>query len=275
MLDEDLAELYSIETKRLNEQIKRNSDRFPRDFMFELTKEEFNSLRSQFVTLKGKGLRSQFATSNLEPGGRRYLPYAFTEQGISMLSGVLRSKKAIEINIQIIRAFISMRKFIAKNSQIFQRLDNIERKQIIHDAKFEEVFNALDNQEPQQGIFFEGQIFDAYSFISNIIRKANNSIILIDNYIDERTLNILTKRKKNIKVDIYTKFSKELKLDLEKHNAQYSNIEIKDSQEYHDRFLIIDNELYHLGASLKDLGNKCFAFSKLNKKSLGKLKKLI
>ena len=262
MLDRDLAKLYEVETKVLNQAVKRNINRFPEDFMFQLNEnEEKIFLRSQFVTLeKGRGKH------------RKYLPYAFTEQGVAMLSAVLKSNKSIDINIKIMRAFILMRKFLAKNKEIFYRLDNVERKQIEHDKNFEKVFDALSLNEPQQGIFFNGQIFDAYHFISKLIKKAKKEIILIDNYIDENTLYLFTKT--NVKVKILTK-TIPIK-ELEKYNEQYNNIKIKKFDLSHDRFLIIDNEIYLIGASLKDLGKKLFGFSKIeDKDSINKLQKVI
>jgi hypothetical protein len=255
MLDNDLAMLYEVETKRLNEQVKRNNDRFPSDFRFQLTENEFENLMSQN------------ATSRLDWGGRRKLPYVFTELGVASLSGVLTSKKAVEVNIQIMRAFVAMRRFIASNAQIFQRLDRIEVKQIEFNNNFKEVFNALETKKPTQGIFFNNQIFDAYKFISDIIRTAKTSIILIDNYVDDTVLTLFSKRNKDVKVTIYTKeISKQLELDLKKHNSQYPLITIKEFTRSHDRFLIIDDsDVYHFGASLKDLGKKWFAFSKFDK----------
>jgi hypothetical protein len=264
MLDEDLARLYEVETRALNQAVKRNKDRFPDEFMFQLTEEEYKNLRSQIVI------------SNW--GGRRYLPYAFTEQGVAMLSAVLKSKTAVEVSIQIMKAFVAMRKFILNNAKIFARLEKAEYKLIEHDKKFDEVFNALENKEKisSQGIFFDGQIFDAYKFVSDIIRSAKKSIILVDNYIDDTVLALLTKRNANVKsLIIVNKITKLLQLDLEKHNSQYPAIEIKEVKNIHDRFLIIDeNEIYHIGASLKDLGKKLFAFSKMNKDGLKILQKL-
>lgn len=250
ILDSDLALLYGIETKRLKEQVNRNESRFPNDFMFKLTQEEFESLRSQF------------ATSN-KRGGSRYLPYAFTESGIAMLSSVLRSDIAIEVNIRIMRAFTSMRQFLINNAQIFQRLANVEYHQTETDKRIDEVFKRLEaNIQPQQGIFFDGQIFDAYRFISDLIRKAKQSIILIDNYVDDTVLALLDKRKDDVSATIYTQhINKQLQVDIERHNSQYSEIKIKRFQKAHDRFLLIDSEVYHIGASVKDLGKKWFAFT--------------
>jgi len=286
MLDSDLAVLYGVETKVLNQAVDRNIERFPEDFMFQLTWDECESLRSQIVTLN---LRSQFVTSSLENyGGRRYLPYAFTEQGVAMLSGVLHSQTAIEANIRIMRAFVGMRHFINENAKLFQKMESIEYNQIEivrnqqkmehkqiemenhqseSDQKIEEIFQRLDEgrTNPQDGIFFDGHVFDAYVFISNLIKKAKNEIILIDNYIDESVLNVLSKRNENVNATIYTaRISPQFQLDLERYNSQYQPITVNTFNRSHDRFLIIDDEVYHIGASLKDLGKKWFAFSILN-----------
>ncbi|MDI6737813.1 MAG: ORF6N domain-containing protein [Nanoarchaeota archaeon] len=285
MLDSDLAELYNVETKRLNEQVRRNISRFPQEFMFQLTDTEFYSLRSQFATLNKEGtqerlntLRSQIATSKETRGGRQYLPYAFTEQGVAMLSGVLKSDIAVRMSIQIMSAFVAMRRFISANAQVFHRLDFVEKKQIEHDRKFEEVFDAIQSKgiQPEKGIFFDGQAFDAYKFVSDIVRSAEKSLILIDNYVDDSVLLLLSKRSKDVKAVIFTKdVSRQLMLDLEKHNSQYPSIEIREFRQAHDRFLIIDNKsVYHFGASLKDLGKKWFAFSKFGKEAIKLLDRL-
>lgn len=276
MLDSDLAEFYGIETRAFNQAVKRNILRFPADFMFQLTNEEFQNWKSQIVTTNDKALISQIVISKEKRGGRQKLPYVFTEQGVAMLSGVLRSKTAVKMSIQIISAFVAMRRFIINNAQMFQRIDTVEKRQLKHemetDEKFENLLNGLQNKDlvPKQGIFFEGQIFDAYKFVSSLIRKAERSILLIDNYIDETVLDLLTKKKKNVVVTILTgKPNKSLMLDEKKFNAQYPHIIIKEFNKAHDRFLIIDNkDVYHLGASLKDLGRKWFAFSKLDKSAL-------
>jgi len=250
MLDRDIAQLYQVETKQLNQQVKRNKERFPESFMFQLTKEELYYLVTNCDHLKT--LKYSYN-----------LPYVFTEQGMSMLSAILRSKIAIEISIKIIDAFVNMRKFLQQNSYIYERLDKIELKHLEYDSKFNQIFDQLSNNiEQKQGIFFNGQIFDAHVFISNLIKKAKNNIILIDNYINEQTLNLFSKTK--INTIIYTKnITNSLKQDLEKYNKQYNNIQVKEFKHSHDRFLIIDNDIYHIGASLKDLGKKIFAFSKL------------
>lgn len=254
MFDEDLALLYDVETRVLNQAVKRNNERFPEDFMFQLTENELNILKSQIVIPSW--------------GGRRTSPYVFTEQGVAMLSAVLRSETAVKISVQIIKAFVAMRRFIAANALIFQRLDTLETKQLVTDKKIDHVLNAIESKEIQlkQGIFFDGQIFDAYKFIADLIRTAQKSIILIDNYIDESVLTILTKRRKNVKVILLTKYiTNQMALDVKKYSEQYPAIEIKEFKNSHDRFIIIDNTtVYHFGASLKDLGKKWFAFSKMD-----------
>ncbi len=265
ILDRDLAELYEVSTKALNQAVKRNNERFPEDFMFQLGEKELSNWKSQIVT------------SNKEKMGLRKKPYAFTEHGITALAGVLRSSKAISVNIQIIRAFVAMRKFIASNEGLFQRLNTVEFKQIEHDKQFEKVFTLIEskNIQPSKGIFFDGEIFDAYVFVSDLVKKAKKSIILIDNYIDESILTLLSKKGKHVKLSIYTKnINKQLKLDVEKFSKQYGEIILKKFDKSHDRFLIVDEETYHFGASLKDLGKKWFAFSKFNKENIKLIEKL-
>ena len=299
LLDSDLAILYGVETKRLNQQVKRNIERFPKDFMFQLTQEEVicsrsqiatlnerTNLRSQIVTLntENHSLKSQNATLNKRGQNVKYLPYAFTENGIAMLSSVLRSPIAIQVNIRIMRAFTAMRQFIASNAQIFQRLDVMEQNQlaiVAHqtetDHKLEEIFRRLDsgNVQPHQGIFYDGQIFDAYTFINDRIREATTRIILIDNYIDDSVLTILSKRADKVAATIYTKKpSAQLQLDIQKHNAQYTPIDIITFDRSHDRFLCIDETVYHLGASIKDLGKKWFAFNRMEMPTTELLQKM-
>ena len=263
MLDRDLAELYQVETRALNQAVKRNSERFPETFCFQLNDEEVNSMVSQNVIPSKQHL-----------GGHR--PYVFTEQGVAMLSAVLRSTVAVQVSIQIINAFVQMRKLVGQNTVQQLRFSAIENKLIEHDHKFEQLFKALEQNElPQKGIFFEGQVFDAYAFTSKIIRSAKKSIILIDNYIDETTLTHLAKKEKKVKVVLLSKnSSKQLKLDIKKANEQYGNFTLKPFAQSHDRFLIIDHEeVYHLGASLKDLGKRWFAFSKMDKSWVDKILK--
>jgi len=276
MIDEDLAVLYGTSTMRLNEQVKRNRARFPDQFCFQLTKNEYVNLRSQIAT---SNLISQIAISkDVKRGGRRKLPYAFTEQGVAMLSGVLKSKVAVRVSIQIMSEFVAMRKVIQSNAQIFTRLDNIEQKQIEADKKIDQVFNALAGHDdiPKQKLYFDGQVFDAHVFVSKLIRTAKTKIILVDNFVDESVLMLLTKRRKNVSAVIYCgKISSELALDVKKHNAQYPLIELKVLTTAHDRFLIIDgNYIYHFGASIKDLGKKWCAVSKIEISSVGLLQRL-
>ena len=264
MIDRDLAELYGVPTKRLNEQVKRNLNRFPDSFRFQLTDNE----KIELVANCDRFKKLKHSSVN---------PYAFTEQGVAMLSAVLHSHIAVEVSIKIMEAFVDMRKFILNNATIFQRLDNIEQKQIENDNKFELLFQALESNtiRPKQGIFYEGQIFDAYKFVADLIKGAEKHIVLIDNYVDETVLTLFGKNQR-VNVKIYTKnITKQLKLDLDKYNAQYKSIEIKKFNQAHDRFLIIDNKkIYHFGASLKDLGKKWFAFSKFDMNAIEVLKKL-
>lgn len=251
MIDRDLAELYGVETKVLNQAVKRNIERFPSDFMFQLTKEE--CLRSQIVTLNES--RGQHL---------KYMPYAFTEQGIAMLSGILHSKIAIEVNIRVMRAFVEMRKILLSNAQIFRRLEAVEYKQIVTDNKIDEIFDKLEQStlQPKQGIFFDGQIYDAYIFVVNLVKRAKSRIVLVDNYVDETVLTLLDKRIEGVNATIYTQQIKpQLQLDIDKHNAQYPSISVNIFKQAHDRFLIIDKDVYHIGASIKDLGKKWFGFT--------------
>jgi len=268
MVDYHLAELYSVETKRINEQVKRNIKRFPENFMFQITKTEWENLKSQIATTENEnGLQSQIATAK-----RRTLPYVFTEQGVSMLSAILNSETAISVSIQIMDAFVKMRHILLENSLINHRLYKVELKQLESDQKFEQVFKALESKDviPNQGVFFDGQVFDAYELTSKIIRSAKKSIVLIDNYMNENTLTHLTKKNEGVTVLLLTKtVSKQLTLDVQHANKQYGGFELKSFAKSHDRFLIIDGkEVYHLGASLKDLGKKWFAFSKMDKDSV-------
>ncbi len=267
MVDYHLAELYEVETKRINEQVKRNNKRFPIGFMYQLTASEWKQLQSQIATTENNsGLQSQIATAK-----RRTLPYVFTEQGVAMLSAVLNSDLAIIVSIQIMDAFVNMRKVIMENSLLSNRLGKMELKQLETDQKFEQIFKALEgNSLPTQGVFFDGQVFDAYELASKIIRSAKQSIILIDNYIDESTLTHLAKKKKGVTAMLLSKSSsKQLVLDVQKAKEQYGHFTLQTFTQSHDRFLIIDQQdVYHLGASLKDLGKKWFAFSKMDKHSV-------
>ena len=261
MLDSDLALLYQVETKALNRAVKRNEARFPEDFCFQLTEMEYENLRYQF------------GTSSLETngyGGRRYLPYVFTEQGIAMLSAVLRSDVAIQISIKIMNTFVEMRRFMASNSLVLNRINEIEVKQLIYqkdaDEKFDKIFKYIsEHEEVSQKIFFEGQIYDAFSLLTELIAKAKREIVLIDNYVDVGTLNILAKKQENVKAQIYTvKRTKLSPTDINNFNQQYPTLSVNYTEEFHDRFLIVDRNLaYHIGASLKDAGKKCFAINRI------------
>ena len=265
MLDRDLAELYGVETKHINQAVRNNQDKFMDDFYFELTNNEFENLRS-------KNLTTNFSKT-------RANPKVFTEQGIYMLATILKSKVASQVTVYIIKTFANMRKLISQNILMFERFERIEQRLTIHDKNFDKLFDALEDKtlKPEQGIFYDGQIFDAYVFINDLLKRATTEIILIDNYIDETVFTLFSKYL-NIKIKIYTKtISKQLKLDFDKYQTQYQNIELFEFKNSHDRFLIIDKkEVYHLGASLKDLGKKWFAFSKFeieNLKILDYLKK--
>ncbi len=267
MLDNDLAELYGVETKNLNRAVNRNIERFPLSFRFQLTEEEYENIRVQCATSSSKdSLRFQFGTiENGRGKHRKYLPYVFTEQGVSMLSAVLRSDMAIKVSIQIIEAFVNMRKIISNNAFIFQRLDLLEQKQFRTDEKIDSVLSALEDKtkKPSEGIFFDGQIYDAYAFVNDLLKSAKSEVVLIDNYIDDTIFTLFSKYQ-NLTFKVYTQtISKQLKLDYQKYCSQYNNIELQEFKKAHDRFLILDNkEMYHIGASLKDLGKKWFAFSK-------------
>ena len=260
MLDRDLATLYGVETKRLNEQVKRNMERFPERFRFQLTKEEMNELVTncdRFNSLKHSTVRS----------------YAFTEQGVAMLSTVLRSETSIRVSIRIMDAFVAMRRFMVTNAEVFQRLSTMEYHQLEmqqhmqeSDKRIEEVFRRLDegNAKPKQGVFYNGQIYDAYTFVSDLIKSAKRRIILIDNYVDETVLTLLDKRGEGVSAVIYTQqISRQFQLDIDRHNAQYAPVDVETFRLTHDRFLCIDDDVYHIGASIKDLGKKWFGFSKM------------
>ena len=257
MLDRDLAELYGVETKRINEAVKNNKDKFMDDFYFELNDFEFEFLRSKIST-----------TSFIKT---RTNPKVFTEQGIYMLATILKSKVASQVTINLIKTFANMRKLISQNIALFERFERIENRLTIHDKNFNLLFKALEdkNNIPVQNIFFDGRIYDAYSFVNDLIKLANSEIVLIDNYIDDTVFTLFSKYP-NINFIIYTNnISKQLKLDFEKYSKQYKNIALKTFKSSHDRFLIIDKkDIYHLGASLKDLGKKWFAFSKMSLDSL-------
>ena len=255
MIDYDLAIIYGVENRSLRQSVRRNSDKFPDDFLFRLTSEEANELII-------RGVSQNVIPPGYNTGGAEM--FAFTEHGVAMLASVLKSPNASDISIGIIRAFVAMRRFLLSNAQVFQRLDRIELKQLETDHKIEQVFERLEEKSisPKQGIFFDGQIFDAYEFVSELIKSAKARIVLIDNYVDDTVLTMLDKREKGVSATVYTKqISQQLRLDITKHNAQYPVIDVRPFARSHDRFLIIDNQVYLVGASLKDLGKKWFAFS--------------
>ncbi len=273
MLDSDLAMLYGVETKRLNEQVKRNLNRFPEDFMFQLTQDEAVRSRSQIATLNDEGmlLRSQFATSNEKDnllksqfvtsngrGGSRYLPYAFTRNGIAMLSSVLRSDTAVEVNIRIMRAFTMIPQLVNHNAQIIERIFNIEQHQQETDKTIKVILDRIEDVSPKllpEQVFATGCVWDAWTYISDLVRSARQWIVLIDNYVDDRVLSMLTKRADGVTATIHTRYNEQFLTDLKKHNTQYPEIVfIQLPHRNHDRFLIIDDKVYLLGASLKDIG---------------------
>ena len=252
MVDRDLAKLYGVTTSRLNEQVKRNIARFPQSFRFQLTESERDEVVANCDNLR---------TLKFSPS----LPYVFTEQGIAQLSSVLHSQIAIEVSVRIMNAFVAMRRFLVTNAAVFQRLVSLEHRQLETDKRVDEVFRRLDSGiKANQGIFFDGQVFDAYTFVSDLIRSAKKRIILFDNYVDDSVLAMLDKRANGVNAQIYTRtLTQQLALDLQRHNAQYSPIAIDEFQNAHDRFLCIDDTVYHIGASLKDLGKKWFAFGRM------------
>ena len=256
MIDSDVANIYHCETKYVNRVVKRNIERFPEEFCFQLNEDEFKVLRCQFVTLNENG-RGQH---------RKYLPYVFTEQGIAMLSALLKSDVAVSVSVNIMKAFIEMRKFLMINGQVFERLTSVEHKLLEHDKKIDKVFNSLQLEENiKQRIFFDGQIYDAYSIIIDIIKRANKKILIIDNYVDDSVLKMLTKKSKNVEVVILTSDKSNIQqIDIQKFNKEYPILKVAKTNKFHDRFIVIDNkEMYHLGASIKDLGKKCFGINKI------------
>ena len=271
MIDSNLAMLYHVETKVFNQSVKRNANRFPDGFRFQLNQDEYDSLRSQIVTSKKK------ESNEVEKGGRRYMPYVFTEQGIAMLSAVLRSDVAINVSIRIMNAFVESRHFMTNNSMLFERLKTDEVKQLQYqkrtDESLEQIFEYIsDHEESSQKVFFDGQIYDAFSMLTSLVEKAEKNIKLIDGYADIRTLNILAKKRTDVAVTIFT--HKKTKLtgdDVDIFNAQYPLLELKYTSAFHDRFIILDNSTaYHIGASIKDAGKKCFGINLIRDKVIVK-----
>lgn len=254
ILDRDLAQLYQVETSQMNRQVKRNIQRFPKDFMFQLTKDEAENLKCQNGTSSWGG-------------DRRALPHAFTEQGIAMLAGLLRSEVAINANIAIMRAFVAMRRFLSANAGMFQRIERLEQHQMLTDQKVEQVLKRMDELAPAitpEQIFATGCVWDAWNYVSQLIRSAEQRIILIDNFVDERVLTLLTKRADGVSATIHSRYTQQFMLDIEKHNEQYEPIEfVQIPHKSHDRFLIIDNDVYLMGASIKDMGTSLCAITKL------------
>ncbi len=270
ILDRDVARLYGVATGALNRQVKRNEERFPEDFMFRLSAEEWDNLKCQI------GISSW--------GGDRQLPYAFTENGIAMLSSVLRSPTAIEVNIRIMRAFSAMRRFLLANAQMFQRIEAVEKRQIATDAKVDSILQRLDAAEtPLQGVFYNGQLWDARALVLSLVARAKRSLILIDNWANTAVLDLFTKKRKGVRLTIFTSEQYDRKhvphrksspADIQTFNAQYPRLAVRYNETFHDRFLIIDDkEMYLIGASLKDLGSKCFAFTKLDPGAIRGIKK--
>ena len=273
MLDRDLAKLYHCKngTKTINQAVKRNIERFPERFMFQMSKEEYENLWSQIGTT--------LDNENQKYRRKENLPYVFTEQGVAMLSTVIRTNIAVAMSIKIMDAFVEMRKFLINNQFVIERINNIELKQIEyknetnkilkeHEKKFEIMFNEFEknsSKEFNQKIFFDGQIWDSYNLIVNIIKRAQNQILIIDNYIDDSILEMLSKKKKGVEAVILTSNNSNiLKLDVQKFNKEYPTLKIARTDKFHDRFIVIDNkELYHCGASLKDLGKKCFGINRI------------
>ncbi len=263
MLDRDLAKMYNVETKALNQAVKRNSGRFPERFMFQLSKEEFDNWKSQIVT---SNMMSQSEIESFKMAVRR-APYAFTEQGVAQLSAVLKSDTAIEVSIRIMDAFVAMRRFISTNVEMFQRIERLESHQTSTDEKVEHIMKRMDELAPAitpEQIFATGCVWDAWDYVSQLVRSAKQRIVLIDNFVDERVLTLLTKRAAGVSATIHSRYTQQFKLDLEKHNEQYEPIEfIQIPHKSHDRFLFIDDNVYLLGTSIKDMGTSLCAITRL------------
>lgn len=245
IIDQDVARLYKVTTKRLNEQANRNSARFPNNFRFVLTKAERDEVVAKCDHLKSLKYRPT-------------MPYAFTEQGIGQLSSVVHSKKAIETSIKIMNAFVAMRRFMVQNLNILMRIAHLERHQIETDEKIDAILDKMEQNSPKmlpEQIFPTGCVWDAWSYVSDLVRSAKSRIILVDNFVDDRVLSLFTKRADGVSATIYTRYSEQFLTDLKKHNEQYPEIQFTQlPHRNHDRFLIIDNKVHFLGASLKDMG---------------------
>ena len=269
MLDSDVANLFKYTTKNINKSVKNNAERFPEYYCFQLTTKEYNSLMTRRYNI------IKIGRSN----NRKYLPYVFTEYGITMLAALLKSEVAVNISIKIVNTFMQMRKNFSENNQVFERLTSLEYKLLEQEKKINNILGELKFEENiKQKIFFKGQIYDAYSIIIDIIKSANKKILIIDNYIDDNVLKMLSKKKKDVEVTILTSIKSNIeKLDIKKFNKEYPILKLEKTNKFHDRFIIIDEiELYHCGASIKDLGKKCFAISKVeNKEMLEMLKSII
>lgn len=263
MLDRDLAKMYNVETKVLNQAVKRNSGRFPERFMFQLSKEEFDNWKSQIVT---SNMMSQSEIESFKMAVRR-APYAFTEQGVAQLSAVLKSDTAIEVSIRIMDAFVAMRRFISTNAEMLQRIERLESHQTSTDEKVEHIMKRMDELAPAitpEQIFATGCVWDAWDYVSQLVRSAKQRIVIIDNFVDERVLTLLTKRAAGVSATIHSRYTQQFKLDLEKHNEQYEPIEfIQIPHKSHDRFLFIDDNVYLLGTSIKDMGTSLCAITRL------------
>lgn len=279
LLDRDLATLYGVETRRINEQVKRNIERFPEDFCFQLVAEEIKKIRLPVTEKRSRSQIATLNTNNKRGSNIKYMPYVFTEQGVAMLSSVLKSESAIRVNIAIMRAFVQLRHTLMGGGGLVNRLSNMEtkiieqdnkmsvqeQKLLDHDQKFDTLFEAMDRGElKSKGLFYNNQEFEAYAFVCDLIRQAKKKIVLVDRYVTEKTLTMMLKREEGVSVTIYTyDKSKVLELDLATYNEQYPDSPMKVLPSYgmHDRFLFIDDTAYHFGASLKDLGKSTFFFT--------------
>ncbi len=256
MLDSDVANLFKYTTKNINKSVKNNAERFPEYYCFQLTTKEYNSLMTRRYNITKIGRFNN----------RKYLPYVFTEYGITMLAALLKSEVAVNISIKIVNTFMQMRKNFSENNQVFERLTSLEYKLLEQEKKINNILGELKFEENiKQKIFFKGQIYDAYSIIIDIIKSANKKILIIDNYIDDNVLKMLSKKKKDVEVTILTSIKSNIeKLDIKKFNKEYPILKLEKTNKFHDRFIIVDNkEMYHLGASIKDLGKKCFGINKI------------